>query len=361
MGATFFQLICIMANIDVTKKQGDNMGEDDKPRFQRPKAGALSLKRISWSAVFGGVVIAVVVQIALSLLGIGIGLGTIDVQSEANPANGLGIGSAIWYGVSSLASLFAGAFVAGRLSQSRNVFDGMIHGLLTWSLITLITLYFLTSVIGSIIGGVGNLVGSTLSAAGNLAGKGLQAAAPALSGELQEQGIDLETLKQEAKQLLRQTGKPALQPDSLSNQAAAVADNSENAASRVAANPQQADNQIDQLFDRIKDRGNGIVSQVDKQAMVNIIMARTGKPEDEANRIADNWIASYHETAAQWQTTKQQAVEKAEEIADKTASVASTAAIGSFIALLLGAIVSALGAKVGSESKDNERLQPAVV
>ncbi len=321
-----------------------------------------SIKRISWSSVFAGVLIAVVVQIALSLLGIGIGLSTVDVKTEAHPANGLGIGSAIWYVVASLISLFAGGFVAGRLAQSRNTFDGVIHGLLSWSLITLITLYFLTSTIGSIIGGVGSLVGNTLSAAGSVVGNGISAAAPAVKDELKDQGINLDNLKGEAKTLLRQTGKPALQPDALSNQANAVTGNAKDAASDAAANPQQADEQISDLFDNIQKRGDNVASAADKQAMVNIITARTGKSEAEASQIADNWIATYNKAAAQWQQTKQEAAAKAKEIADKAADIASTAAIITFFSLLIGAVVSALGAKTGTDSKDNyNRNQPIAV
>ena len=73
-----------------------------------------SVKRISWPAVFAGVLIAVVIQIALSLLGIGIGLSTVDPKTEENPVQGLGVGAGIWYVISSLIALFAGGWVAGR-------------------------------------------------------------------------------------------------------------------------------------------------------------------------------------------------------------------------------------------------------
>ncbi len=74
-------------------------------------ANAAFIKRISWSAIFGGVLIAIVTQLVLSLLGLGIGLGTIDPVEEQNPTAGLGIGCAIWYIISSLASLFVGGWV----------------------------------------------------------------------------------------------------------------------------------------------------------------------------------------------------------------------------------------------------------
>ena len=143
-----------------------------------PLAGGLALtKRISWSAVFAGVLVAIVTQMLLTLLGIGVGLGTIDPVQEQNPTAGLGIGTAIWYIISSLLSLFVGGWVAGRLASTPRLFDGVIHGVLTWSLVTLFTVYLLTTAIGKIIGGASSLVGGIVSTAGS----GIAAAAPGLA------------------------------------------------------------------------------------------------------------------------------------------------------------------------------------
>ena len=311
-----------------------------------------TIKRITWSSVFAGVLIAVVIQIALSLLGIGIGLSTIDPKTEADPANGLGMGSAIWYMLTSLVALYAGGWIAGRLSPARRMFDGVIHGILTWSLITLITLYFLTTAIGSILGGVGKLVGSTLGVVGNVAGKGIEAAAPAVKDELQNQGIDLTYLKREAKTLLRQTGKSALQPKALSKQVDAVGDQVSNTAADISENPQQADNEVDGMIDRLLKNGKGVASEVDKEAAVNVIVAKTGKSRAEANQIADNWIATSKQAAAKFEQTKQQAEAKARDMADKAAKAASTAAILTFISLILGAAAAAYGAKKGIDSTE---------
>ena len=111
------------------------------------------MKRISWSAVFAGVLVAIVSQMLLTLLGLGIGLSTVDAATEQNPTAGLGTGSAVWYIISSLLSLFAGGWIAGRLASAPRRFDGIIHGVLTWCLATLLTIYFLTTTIGSILGG----------------------------------------------------------------------------------------------------------------------------------------------------------------------------------------------------------------
>lgn len=46
------------------------------------RVGLAAFKRISWGAVFAGLVVALVVQFILSLLGIGIGFGAMDPLQE---------------------------------------------------------------------------------------------------------------------------------------------------------------------------------------------------------------------------------------------------------------------------------------
>ena len=47
--------------------------------------GAYVHRRISWAAVFGGVILVVAVQLLLSLLGAGFGLGTVDTNAGSTP------------------------------------------------------------------------------------------------------------------------------------------------------------------------------------------------------------------------------------------------------------------------------------
>jgi hypothetical protein len=43
--------------------------------------GTHTHRRISWAAIFGGVILIVAIQLLLSLLGAGIGLGTVDTNA----------------------------------------------------------------------------------------------------------------------------------------------------------------------------------------------------------------------------------------------------------------------------------------
>ena len=217
----------------------------------------------------------------LTLLSIGIGLGTIDPVEERNPTAGLGTGTAIWYIVSSLLSPFTGGWVAGRLASAPRLFDGVIHGVLTWCLVTLFTVYLLTTAVGRIIGGASSLVSGIVKTAGS----GIAAAAPGLVDQAQEQldknGIDLSDLKGEVNQLLRETGKPGFRPEVLENQVERAGNQAQNAAGRAASNPQGAAETADGVLDQFIKRGEGVADQIDRNAAVNVVMKRTGKSRAE--------------------------------------------------------------------------------
>lgn len=320
------------------------------------------MKRIYWSAVFAGVLVAIVTQMLLTLLGLGIGLSTIDPVTEQNPTAGLGTGSAIWYIVSSLLSLFLGGWIAGRLASAPRLFDGIIHGVLTWSLVTLLTIYFLTTTIGGLIGGAGRLVGSLVSTAGSAVGSAASSAGPGLGstikGQLAENGVDtsnldLNGLKEQVNQLLRETGKPGLQPGALGRQADRAVADARNAAGQAASNPQSADETADGIIDQFIKRGDGVADQIDRNAAVSVVMRRTGKSRADAEQTVDNWVKTYQQARVKFEQTKKDAEAATRRAADGAASAASKAAIFGFLGLLIGVVASGYGAKMGTDSKDD--------
>ena len=326
----------------------------------RPALGGLDvLKRISWSAVFAGILVAIVTQMLLTLLGLGIGLGTIDPLQERNPTAGLGIGSAIWYIISSLLSLFVGGWIAGRLASAPRLFDGIIHGVLTWCLVTLLTIYFLTTTIGSIIGGAGKLVGGLVSTAGTAVASAAPSIGNAVQGQLKANGIDTENmdlgdLKDQANQILRQTGDPALNPNTLEAKADRAGDQAKAAANRTASNPQAADDVASGLFSRLFKQGQATVNSVDREDAVNVVMKRTGKSRAEAQQTVDSWIKTYQQASIKLEQAKKEAEVKARQVADDAASAASKAALFGFLGLLIGVVASGYGAKLGTDSKDED-------
>ncbi|GAB3737011.1 hypothetical protein GCM10027594_17870 [Hymenobacter agri] len=303
------------------------------------------VKRISWGAVFAGAVLALVIQLSLSLLGLGIGLGTIDPLEEQNPMSGIGIGAGIWWLLSSLASIYVGATVASRLAGIPRRTDGLLHGLLTWSVVTLLTFYLLTTAVGRIIGGVTGVAGRALTGVG----KGVAAVAPKagelLKDELKERGINTDDLKREARQLLRQTGKAELNPDKLERDAKAAGRDAKAEARESAANPQAADDNFDELIDRLTSKAENIGNAADRDAAVNVVMKRTGKSRAESEQIVDNWITTAKQARAKLEEGKVKAEAAAREAGDKAAEGLSKAALLMALALALSAAVAAYGGR----------------
>lgn len=122
--------------------------------------------RASWGAIFAGFVTVVAVQVTLSLLGMGIGMGTLGV-SGTEMARGGGMGSLAWMAVSSIVAFFIGGWVSGRLSAVSLSAGASLHGILVWGLTSMVTLFLLTSAIGSLLGGtfsvLTNMAGTVLS------------------------------------------------------------------------------------------------------------------------------------------------------------------------------------------------------
>jgi len=306
---------------------------------------AVAAKRISWGAILAGAVLALVIQLALSLLGLGIGLGTIDPLTEQNPMAGIGVGAAIWWVASMLVSLYLGATVASRLAGMPRPTDGMLHGLLTWSVVTLLTFYLLTTAVGRLIGGVTGVAGRALSGVGS----GIAAVAPeageAIKGELKAQGIDLSDVKKQARLLLRQTGKAELNPDKLESQAKTAGRDAKAEAGQSATNPQAADDNFDELIDRLSSQAENIGNAADRDAAANVVMKRTGKSRAESEQIVDNWIATAKQAQAKLAEAKVKAEATARQAGDAAAAGLSKAALMMALGLGLGAAAAAFGGR----------------
>jgi hypothetical protein len=119
----------------------------------------LSVKQISWGAIFAGAVVAIVLQVALGLLGTGVGF------AVAEPGEALAIGAGIWWLVSGLLALFVGGFVAGHLAGVARNADGFIHGAVMWAVATLFSLWMLTTAVGAVAGGAAGILGQGAAAA----------------------------------------------------------------------------------------------------------------------------------------------------------------------------------------------------
>ena len=278
-------------------------------------------RRISWGAVFAGVVMVLAVQLLLSMLGLGIGLSTVDpAQSGGTPsASNLGIGAGVWWGVSYLVALVIGGYVAARLAANLAAFDGMLHGLLTWAFALLVTVYLLSTAAGSLVGGAFSAVSSTLSATGQT----VKEATPQLA---QAAGMTPDVVQQKAKDLLSAQPTNA-DPKTLS---------AEQAQQEVAAT-------LPTLV-----TGDDQAKQSARERITIIVAAQANITPEEANQ-------RLNKLQAQVAQTKDQTVDKAKQVGDTAASGLSRASLIAFAALLLGAGAAGFGGHLGARRERFER------
>jgi hypothetical protein len=248
-----------------------------------------SLRRISWGAIFAGVVMVVAVQILLAMLAAAIGLGAIEPGSgESASAARIGISGAAWWTLSNLIALVIGGLVSARLAGVTSRFDGLLHGLLTWAFALIITLWLLTTALASVMGGTLSMFGSMVGSVGKGVATQIQGADP--------------TAK-----LLAPSDASKLTPEQAKSELGA-------AMAQMARGGPEADKA--------------------RERVIDIVAGQAGISREEATQRLEAATAQLKGGAAA--------------AADKTADAASRASIWGFVALLLGAIAGALGGLAGT-------------
>lgn len=323
-----------------------------EPTIVRREYEVEPLKRISWGAIFGGVVIAVAAQILLSSLGVAIGAGTIDPATGDTPGFGtLRTGAGIWWLISGILALFAGGWAAGKLAGLHPKMAGTLHGLVTWGLAMLVMIMLMVSMIGNLIGGAMRIVGAGASAVG----QGVTALAPAIgsipAGQLDTPDVAWNQVWNEAQEILRQTETRQLQPEQLREEAGQVGEELREAAEALPQGPEYAVSELREALATLQRSARSTIAAADKEALVNVLVARTDMSEAEARVAVDRWAGTFQ---AGWQQVQQSAgaaVDKvqatAAQAAEATASAVSSAAWWMFFYMLLTAAAAAGGAILG--------------
>jgi hypothetical protein len=262
--------------------------------------------RISWGAIFAGVVLAVAVQLVLGILGAGIGLTMVDPVEGTTPgAAGFGIGAGVYWLITTVIALGAGGYAAARVAGVHERFDALVHGLVVWGVTLILTLYLLTSAVGGIIGGAFRTVGTVAGAAGTTVG----AAAPKVASVA---GIDENDVRSEA---------------------AAYLSDAPNDPAQMT--PEQAQKAIAQELPALA-RGGSDGQQAESR-IVDIVAAqrKISRPEAQAQvtRAKQRFVQTKNETIA-----------TAKSATDKAAGAAAGTSFVLVLALLIGAAAAGIGA-----------------
>ena len=281
---------------------------------------APAVRRISWGAIVAGVVVVLVVQMALMLLGLAIGTATIDPAMADTPqASTLGLGGGVWWIGATAVSVFFGAWVSGRLAGMPSGTDGMLHGVVTWAVATLFAIYLLSTAIGGLVGGAFGALGSAAQAVG--------------------QGT--QSLASTAMQVL---------PDDIRGQAERLFDHAPSAAGQVQQEVQQTQQAAGggSMLDAVQRVVRGVqegASPQDRDAALNVIAQQAGIPREQAEQRLTEFQATYRQYSTQ-------AAEQARQSAQVAAETVSQVSFWSVVALVLGAVLAAIGGRLGTPRED---------
>jgi hypothetical protein len=270
----------------------------------------IMLNRVSWSAVFAGVAVALVTQLLLNMLGVGIGLATLDPATGDNPAaSTFSIGAGLWFAIAGILASLIGGYVAGRLCGKPKDSTASWHGLTTWAVTTLVIFYLLTSALGGVIGGtyrtVADAFGGVASAAGTTAQTAAMAAAPNLGNMDPMASIENSV----------RSASGGQDPETLRDTAVAAV--------------------------RAVVTGDEAQAQQARERAAQAIATAQNIPVEQARTQVEQYERQYRETM---ESAKQQATEAA----DITAKAGSTAALLAAVSLIIGAIASWFGGRMGA-------------
>ncbi len=270
---------------------------------------------VSWGAVFAGALAAAALSLVLLVLGFGLGLSSISPWSYKVAA--IGSSTIAWIAFMQLAASGVGGYLAGRLRlkwpsvhTDEVYFRDTAHGLLTWSLASLITVALLAGAIRVLVSGALDI------------GAGAAAvAAPALAGATSN--------------VSRMGGNPV---DYYSDMLLRT-DQTSPDTSNVAMRDEVTKIMVTNMHD-------GKLAPEDRDYLARVVAKRTNLSQADAAQRVDAIYARANKTVSDAQAVAKQAAETARKAAAHTA-------LWMFVALLFGAFVASLAATFGGRRRDN--------
>jgi hypothetical protein len=372
------------------------------------------MNRLSWGAVLAGALLALIIQLSLNLLGIAIGATSIhpETHDSASPET-LATGAAFWVGLSTLISLFVGGWVAARFAGIPNQVDGVLHGIVVWSVVMLISLFFLGTTLGRVISGVTSLLGEGLGMMGRAAqgvvqgvgtvaqgvaqgvsnvaqgvGTAAQDAAQTVGDKVQDtmhqspeaaeamRRIDSarDTIMGEARRVMQEAG---VSPEQLQGQAQAVGQDVRAAAQQVVRDPSSATDAMNQVMDRLFSRGQSlsqaVANETDRANLMQMLKERTNLNDQQIEQLMTRWEQTYNQARIEFDHARQEAEKRlqqvqreaqhkaeeakaeAERIARETAQATSQTiaklAAAIFAAIIIGGMAAGIGGWFGAPNE----------
>ncbi len=292
---------------------------------QRLRAGAA----VSWGAILAGAAAAISLSILLLALGSGLGFAAISPWANRGASVAtVAISGAIWLIVTQWLSSAIGGYLAGRLRhrwlathQHEAFFRDTAHGLVTWSVATIVVVVVASGAVSSLGSGLARAGGAAAgmgAQVGMESGHSMMPPGPGAGpGGDQMYGAD---------KLFR--SGPSAMPAS-------------GAGSGTGARMGPDNYRMEAMHIASSAAASGDVSDEDRAYLASVVAAKTGVSTDEAQKRVDAFIAQVKDTAA-----------KAKAAADEARKAAAQAAIYTALAMLIGAFIASISAALGGRLRD---------
>jgi hypothetical protein len=330
------------------------------------------LERVSWGAILAGAICALALQAMFTLLTLGLGLSLV----EDGDASGAGWGGGLFFAFTALVSLFAGGWIAGRLSDAPLTPSAVLHGVVVWAVVTLGAAWLSVSATGALLSGATQAASAVGGAATSVLGGAAQAVGGAVTSLFPElEDVEVEDLRSIVPSSIEQDVAQIMQgrnatPEQIAQEVRAITaqviDDSElrsarriivNAGRRMLRDPINAGSIFDRAVDRLTREG-GPLGEQQFDELQGLLQQRYGISEARSAEIAQRWrsefvegrnavIQAYRDTydavAQELSEAAAAAADAAQRAARATASASWWTAFGLFVGLLAAAFGAALG------------------
>jgi hypothetical protein len=268
---------------------------------------------VSWAAIIGGALAATALSLILVALGSGFGLATVSPWANSGASlTTFTLMTAVWFIIVQWVASGVGGYLTGRLRikwtglHTHEVFfRDTANGFLSWAVASVIVVAFLATAASSILG-----AGTHVAAA--LAGGATQGASQAAA----------------------MPGNAITDPTGYFVDSLYRSDHPNANASNQEARGETL---------RILARGtqNGSVSDADKAYLAQLVAARTGLSQDEAQKRVNDVLAQ-----------EQAAETKARQAADAARKAGAAMSIYTAVSMLIGAFIACVAAALGGRQRD---------
>jgi hypothetical protein len=315
----------------------------------------VSASGVSWAAILAGAAGASALSLILIFLGVGLGFSSVSPwENVGASASTIAISSVVWLAFTQIAASGLGGYLAGRLRvmwsslhTDEVYFRDTAHGLLAWSIATLIAVVFAGTVIGNIASSAAS-AGSTV-AAGAVSAAGVAGAAAAKGTDSSGMGSETSTLSGIANYMNPQDASLAYTIEALFRKDTERKDPATSAptAPKATANAESVNaptsGEVTRIFiNAFKARS---LSPLDQRYLAQLIAQRTGVSMEEADRRV---VEAFNRT----RTAMVEAENNAKAAADKARKTAAYSALWLFVILLAGAFVASWAATFGGKQRD---------